>query len=117
MQDRRRTPRKLADEIIDVFDTNRGQLLGRLVNLTTEGMMLVSANEEIPEGIFQIELVLEHPHRERDRVSMGIESLWTAPGNAPELRWTGFRIIDISLEAQDFIDDLIREWRTDSKPS
>ena len=117
MQDRRRIPRKLADEIIDVFDTNRGQPLGRLVNLSTEGMMLVSTEKEIPEGIFQIELVLERPHRERDRVSMGIESLWTAPGNAPELRWTGFRIIDISLEAQDFIDDLISEWRADFEQS
>ncbi len=113
MQDRRKTPRKLSDEIIDVFDTNRQQPLGRLVNLTTEGMMLVTTGENAPDGIFQVEMVLERPHNGRDRVSMGIESLWSTPGNAPDVRWTGFRIIDLSLEAQEFVEDLIREWRTD----
>lgn len=110
MNDRRRLERKRPNQSITVYDVTTGDDMGRLANITTEGIMLVS-QKDIPVGrIFQLQLMLEDPLNGIDRVDFGAESLWTAEADEQKnYLWTGFQIIDISTESIDFIDNLTQQ--------
>jgi len=84
--------------------------MGRIANLTTDGIMLVG-QRDIPVGaILQLQLVLEETFNGIDRVDVGAESLWTADADEQRnYRWTGFQIIDISSDSLAFIDHLTQQ--------
>jgi len=113
MDDRRRQPRKIADEIIEVYDLNTDRHLGRVVNLSHEGMMLISPDPMESNLVFQLELVLEHPQHGERKMRFGAESLWCSEANRPHHYWTGFRIIDIALDTIEIIEGLIDDWTID----
>lgn len=113
MEEKRRTPRKIANEVLKVFDTNTGDYLGRIVNITTEGFMLIGENPIENNSVFQVDMVLAEARFGKDRISFGTESLWCSQANLPNHYWTGFQIIDISIPSSEFIESLIEDWSSD----
>jgi hypothetical protein len=111
MHERRQTPRKIADQRILVQDMNAGQPLGRVVNLSTEGLMLVGNTAVESNLVFQLELTLQEPHRGRRQLHLGVESLWCSEAGEGERFWSGYRIIDVSLDAIDLIESLVESWK------
>lgn len=108
--DNRKIPRKIANEVLEVFDQLTGANLGRVVNISSEGLMLIS-NEPIDTGsVYQLDLKLPHPIKKRGTISFGAESVWTTPTTQPGSHWTGFRIIDASDDSILVIDELIFDW-------
>jgi hypothetical protein len=110
MQEKRKLPRTDADANIHVHDVNTGRQLGRMVNLSDEGMMLIGREPVERNLVFQLELALESPHRGHKNLHCGVESLWSSKADQSGHYWTGFRIIDISLEAAEIIDSLVENW-------
>ena len=107
MSNRRRLERKRPDQLITVYDVTTGDNLGRLANITTDGIMLVS-QRRISVG--------DDPMNGVDRVDFGAESLWTMAADEQEdYHWTGFQIIDISNESVDFIDDFTKQLSADDR--
>jgi hypothetical protein len=111
VDERRKLPRKKANEHLSIVDTNTGKSLGQVVNITTEGFMLVSQAPIPVKAVFQLLMELENPVNGQNQVAFGAESLWaSAEGNEGGYNWTGFHIIDISKEAYHCIDSLIEDW-------
>jgi hypothetical protein len=42
MQEQRQSPRKVADHVLEIHDQITGNVLGRIVNISAEGFMLLS---------------------------------------------------------------------------
>ena len=110
MHEKRKLPRTAADANILVQDVNTGHHLGRVVNLSNEGIMLIGSEPVERNLIFQLELALESPHRGHKSLRCGVESLWSSKAHQGGHYWTGFHIIDISLEAAEIIESLIEMW-------
>lgn len=115
MQDRRQLPRKIASDTIQVRDINTTRAMGRVVNLTSEGLMLIGDNPIESNLIFQFELQLPQPHMSQALLQVGVESLWCSDANEPNYYWTGFRIIDISLDTIEVIESLVNVWEIDNE--
>jgi len=116
MKNRRRLERKRPNQLISVYDVTTGDNLGRLANITTDGIMLVSQKRISVGGVFQLQMVLDDPVNGVDSVGFGAESLWTSAADEEEdYHWTGFQIIDISSESLDFIDDFTKQLNSDSR--
>lgn len=113
MDERRRLPRKIADHTIEVHDISTDRHLGRVVNLTHEGLMLIGSEPLESHLVFQLELTLDTDELGYRRFGFGAESLWCSSANRPHHFWTGFRIIDISLETIEIIEGLIDAWSVD----
>jgi len=111
--DRRQQPRKAASQRIQVWDINTGKPLGEVVNLNSEGLMLVSNGPVENNLVFQLELTLNRPHQGTSRFELGAESLWCCTTDEAERFWSGFRIIDVSLDTIELIESLIDSWETD----
>lgn len=115
MQERRQAARKIADETIQIHDINSGRLLGQVVNLTTDGLMLISPRPIESNLVFQLELVLRAAEGVKKSLQLGAESLWCSDAGEPGNFWVGFHIIDISLDAMETIENLVDSWETDDE--
>ena len=110
--EKRKTPRKIADEVLEISDHLTRTLLGRVVNISTEGLMMLSDEAFTAGSIYQLDLKLPQPIRASSLVSFGAEAVWTTPSAQPGSHWTGFRIIDIADEDMRVIEELILDWST-----
>ena len=112
MTDKRKSPRKIADEVLQVSDQITGTHIGRIVNISAEGLMLLSHEPIVMGSVYQLEMEIPEGGGDIKRVAFGAEAVWTTEATQPDSYWTGFRIIDISSEGVLSIDDLILDWNS-----
>jgi len=98
-QNRRSQRRRTLSGVVNVVNQFDGVLLGRLVNITTEGLMLVNANPLATDTLYQAVLELPELLNNTKRIELGMDCLWTSPTNPDaDMYWSGCHIIDISEE-------------------
>ncbi len=110
MSQKRRLHRRNIVYYLNVFDRKTNRILGNLVDITPEGIMLLS-NEPIPENtIFDLRLQFPGDIFGEDSVAFAGESIWTRRDVNPEYYVTGFRLIDVSLDSTLLIKRLVTEY-------
>lgn len=97
-QEMRSHNRAEVSEVIRVLDRQTGTDLGRLVNISDEGFMLLGSQPVATDNIFQLSLEFESATDNTSPILIGVESLWCHSSNDQTQYWTGFYIIDISDE-------------------
>lgn len=110
MKEKRKSTRKIADQVLEVSDQITGTQIGRVVNISAEGLMLLSQEPIVTGSVYQLRMDLPGQNGEDKQVAFGAEAVWTSEATQPDSFWTGFRIIDISSEDVLSIDDLILHW-------
>ena len=84
--EKRKSPRKTADEVLEITDHLTGITLGKVVNISTEGLMLLS-NEPFSTGsIYQLDLQVPQPLDGCSLIPFGAEVVWSMPAVSP-IRW------------------------------
>ncbi|MCU7906265.1 MAG: PilZ domain-containing protein [Candidatus Thiodiazotropha sp. (ex Epidulcina cf. delphinae)] len=112
MQEKRHSPRKIADEVLVVSDQITGGQIGRVVNISAEGLMLLSEEPVITGSVYQLDMLLPDSNEGFQRISFGAEAVWCTETSQPDSYWSGFRIIDIGNDDVLAIDGLILDWHT-----
>ena len=97
------------EKLVEVYDTNRGEYLGRLVNIHTEGLMVVGDELIKPDYIYQLEVRLVGGSNEVQVIRFGADCLWVRQLGESSTHWAGFHIIDLSDQAKQQIDHLVEE--------
>jgi len=110
MKEQRKSPRKIANQVLEVSDQITGTQIGRVVNITAEGLMLLSEEPIVIDSVYQLDLLLPDSKGGQTKISFGAEAVWTTDATQPDSFWTGFRIIDISSDDVLLIDGLILDW-------
>ena len=107
--EKRKLKRRQLIYYLRVVERATGVLVGRLVDITTEGIMLVSG-EALPTGR-EYDLKLEPPGGDDlgGAVYFKAKSMWTHPDANPEFFDTGFQFITVSPDDVKQIQQLIRE--------
>ena len=114
MKSRRRTIRKKPDTVIQVVDRSLSRQLGMIVNLTHEGLLLLSQEALSVHRIFELELVFPGGEQAPSGIYFGAESVWSdQSGVNTNYHWTGFSIIDISEETESALKRLTKDWEPD----
>lgn len=93
--DHRRHPRYASDTPVQVFDRSDGTVLGQLLNLSAEGLMVLSQVPVTPNRIYRLRLEVAVAGTPR-RVDLGADCLWCNPRDGSSTYWSGFQIIDIA---------------------
>lgn len=100
----RQSVRKRTGESILVTDAMTGRTLGRIGNLSVDGMMLITA-QPIAEGcLYQLQFLLPDAERLQRRLEIGIQCLWSEAARTEHTHWAGCRIIDIAPAEQLILD-------------
>jgi len=93
---------------LKVFDVETDLLLGHLVDITSEGMMMVR-EEPLEEGqVFQLRLELPQPILMKDTFTFSAECRWSRKDGNPDLYISGFQFFSIAQNEQSVIDHLLR---------
>lgn len=95
----RRAERKRANFTTTVTDVISGKPIGHLGNLSSTGLLLISAQAPHSEALYQVSLSLPTSSRaviESQPIEVGIQEQWHEPAASPGQIWAGYRIVAIS---------------------
>lgn len=108
---RRSQRRRTLTGIVNVINQFDEAVLGRLVNITSEGLMLVSPVPLATDTLYQSILALPEELDGVRQIELGMDCLWTSPTNPDaDMYWSGCHIIDISPEMMTHLLVLIEEF-------
>jgi hypothetical protein len=102
----RRSPRKPPGVAIHVVNTLTGESVGRLGNVSAEGLMLIANRAIVEDALYQLQFNLPDEHGRLHPIEVGVHEQWTEEANVPGQSWVGFRIIDIAPGD----GSMLREW-------
>ncbi len=105
-EDQRKRTRVSIPDHPRIFDMHSNTVVGQLVNLSIEGLMMMSPSPVKPGTLIQMRIPLQCGVEVID-VLIGVESLWCDDTDASGICWTGFHIIDISAEHRKIIGTLV----------
>ncbi|MCB1859829.1 MAG: PilZ domain-containing protein [Gammaproteobacteria bacterium] len=110
MKEQRTNPRRRVNETIEIIDTNTGERLGYLVNISVGGLMLLSDIAVSPNQLFQLRMIPPSQAAETTAIEFGAECLWVQDTEDESPCWAGFQIIDISEQGTSQILQLMADW-------
>jgi len=94
--DMRREQRFQVSRAIRAINRETGDEVGRLVNISTDGIMLLGAVPVEENSI--LELILAFGEQGTETIALGVESLWCHSNDDHSRFWSGHYIIDISQQ-------------------
>ena len=109
MNEHRRSPRKAAFMTIPVTNTMTGEVMGRIGNLSNDGMLMV-CDESVADGaLFQLGFELTNSQGASQSIEVGAQEMWAEAANVPNQFWAGFHFIDIADSDLDVIESWLGE--------
>ncbi len=107
---RRSKRRQTVETVVTIMDRMSGDAVGRLVNITTEGLMLVNTSPLSTDTLYQVSLMLPEPINGVNEIELGMDCLWTSPTTADaDMYWSGCHIIDISDDMLVHLEQLVKD--------
>jgi hypothetical protein len=110
MNEKRELKRRHLIYYLRVFDRNTDQLLGHLVNITSQGIMLISEEPLAVDMIFQLRMKLPSAMVEYESLDFDAKSVWNGKDSNPNFYDTGLQLIDVAADKIAIIEDLIERF-------
>lgn len=110
MQERRRFKRRLLVYHLEVFDAESGESVGRMVDITPDGMMLVSNRSTELNSILRLWVDLPSEVLGNKRITFTAKAQWCRHDINPDLFDTGLQFTDISDKSIETIIGLIIDF-------
>jgi hypothetical protein len=109
-QNKRKLRRVHLIYYLRIFDNNSGLNVGHLVDITTEGIMMISEEKVTLGKDFSLRMQLPTTITGREEINFTARSLWCKPDINPDFFVSGFRINDISPQEVKTITALINAY-------
>lgn len=106
MNQRRSVRRRVADAL-QVSDSISGASLGRIGNLSGDGLLLVGSRALPEQHVWQVDFPL--PGNPGRRMQAGIQCLWSVPAAGEHNHWNGCQFISISPQDQEVLDRWVEQ--------
>lgn len=93
---KRRSVRKRAALAIMVSNSMTGDSMGRIGNLSLDGLMLIASKPVSEEHYFQISFAVTTRNHPSHKLELGVQCLWAEQSRSANAHFAGFKIIDIA---------------------
>jgi len=110
MNERRKLRRRHLIYYLRVFERGSGRLVGHLVDITTEGVMLLSEEPIETERVFYFRMTLPAEIRKSAHLTFNAKSIWCKQDDSPDFYATGFSFEEITSEDKLVIENLIQAY-------
>jgi len=104
---RRSLPRKEAMQRISAVNLVDGESMGIVINLHTEGFMLLGRDTLPTDQVYKIEFRFDYPINGANNLQINARCLWLKKAEMPGQAWLGFSIVSISEEDSTLLHGLI----------
>lgn len=110
MKRERKFKRRHLVYYLRVFDISTDELIGHLVDITPEGIMLISDSPVEANKTFHMRLILPAEILAKKNLDFEAKSLWSKKDINADFFDTGFHLIDVKLEEIEIIEYLTTEF-------
>ncbi|RKX24921.1 MAG: hypothetical protein DRP47_10645 [Candidatus Zixiibacteriota bacterium] len=93
-----------------VFDRNTNQLLGRVLDITTEGVRIINKEPIKADQSFNLRMTLPSSILGNDEITFDACSVWSDRDINPDYYSTGFNVTEIADRDVRRIESLVREF-------
>ncbi len=107
MEEVRALKRRHLVYYLDVFDDEKGDLLGKLVDITTRGVKLVSRLPIAIDIDYSLRLTFPEGYFRKRDLTFEARSIWSSNDVNPDFYDTGFEVIKLDREGRKVIRRLI----------
>lgn len=107
----RKFERVELNQTITVTDAITNQRFGELVNLSAEGLMIITDQQLDTHSIFQLCLQLPVAIAGHTTIELGADCLWCREAENFNRYWSGFQIIDASDLAVQQLTELTNHYQ------
>jgi len=95
---------------LEVHDDATGKLLGHLVDITTEGIKLVSKGAIPKDKVFLLRMDLPVDYFDEKVLRFEAKSLWSTNDVNPDFYDTGFSVSGMDKRAKDIVSGLVGQF-------
>jgi c-di-GMP-binding flagellar brake protein YcgR len=106
MEERRKYKRRSTIYYIKVYNRQENRMIGRLVDISEGGMMLVNEKPVKAGEVFELRMPLPDAMKFPDEISFSARAVWCGQDINPDFYDTGFEFIDPSSETVTTIRNL-----------
>ena len=106
----RRSIRKSTSDYYLVYEDSTDELIGRVVNLSLDGTMLIGDHEMVVPTRIDARLELNDPIDGRKQIRFQLESRWCKKNETCDWYETGYKFVEISDQDRNLIAKLTRGW-------
>lgn len=93
----RRSKRRAVEGVVPVTDAMTGTPMGRIGNLSIDGIMLITSVPIREDALYQVSFPFPPtPGAPQQTIEIGLHEQWSEAGGVPGQYWAGFHIVDIS---------------------
>ncbi len=110
MTEKRKLQRRHLIYYLRIFNREDGQVLGHLINISPEGIMIMSENPTEINKHFKLKMDLPVEIFEKSEIEFDAESRWTKKDVNPQFYDTGFSIINLTYQDGRLIEKLIDDY-------
>jgi hypothetical protein len=107
--DERNQERWLLIHSLRVFNAENNDLLGHVVNVTTEGILLITESPLPTDKDYQLKMAVPMGDSETANIELDARSVWTKADDDPHFHKTGFQFTFCSEESIEAISALIEK--------
>lgn len=107
MANTRNRLRRRTDSFLGVYDRSSEELVGRLVDMTTDGVKLLSVSALEANAEFQFKMDLPVDIRGSKAITFDAVSIWSKQDSVSHEYYTGFQILGLSPKEKQKIELLI----------
>jgi len=110
MDERRKAPRKKTDHFIGIYQKETDEFIGKLLDLSTKGMMISALRLMIAKTKYDIRMLLPMPIGGKFTLTFEAECVWCceSPGSDKKYK-AGFNFTDIYLDQLETIECLLND--------
>lgn len=111
MSEKRKFNRIHLIHYLRLFDRKTGDLIGNLVDLTAEGLQLISEKAIAPGTVLHIRMEFPEEVDGERELHLNAEAVWCDHQLDPDLFSVGCKLIPVTLNNVTIIRDLIRSYQ------
>jgi len=110
MNDQRNKPRGKTSDYFLIYNSATDELVGRVLNMTVEGAMLISEEPVDPNIVIPCRLRLPEPINGCQELIFDMESRWSCENR--QLSWyeTGYKLLNMSELTEKVLGLAVRRW-------
>ena len=110
MKKHRRRPRKNTPHLVKALDVESGKPLGRVVDITADGMMLVTEIAFEQGQVIKARLILPVMVQARTDVQVEAETVWCKQDSNPSFYKVGFHFLNLAGEDGFLLEDVMQKF-------
>lgn len=110
LEEKRKSVRRRVTSVLEMQDRHTTQVLGRLMDLSLEGFMLLAKQEMLPHQQYELVLNLPEAIKFHRSIELTAECRWCQPSNTAGYFGAGFSVVNIEILKRNSWKQLVEEF-------